>query len=86
MKTLASGVGCSVTTGYLITPLACHSLVEAITGCRVPYASGSLSGAHFVETVEDLAAVPIPADNGWLECLPEPDRRTGRDVPGGLLP
>jgi hypothetical protein len=42
---------------------------EAISGCHVPYASGSLSGTHFVERVEDLAALPIPADNGWLECL-----------------
>ena len=43
--------------------------LEAISGCRVSYASGSLSGAHFVESVEDLAFLPIPADNGWLECL-----------------
>lgn len=43
--------------------------LEAISGCRVPYASGSLSGAHIVDRVEDLASLPIPADNGWLECL-----------------
>jgi len=43
--------------------------LEAMSGCRVPYASGSLSGAHFVNRAEDLAALPIPADNGWLECL-----------------
>jgi hypothetical protein len=43
--------------------------LEAISGCRVPHASGSLSGAHFVERVEDLAALPIPAHNDWLDCL-----------------
>ncbi len=43
--------------------------LEAISGCRVPYASGSLSGAHFVDRVEDLTALPIPATNDWLECL-----------------
>ncbi len=43
--------------------------LEAISGCRVPYATGSLSGAHFVERPEDLAALRIPADNGWLERL-----------------
>ena len=43
--------------------------LEAISGCRVSYASGSLSGAHFVESVEDLASLPIPANNGWLDCL-----------------
>ncbi len=43
--------------------------LEAISGCRVPYASGSLSGAHFVERVEDLADLPIPANTDWLECL-----------------
>lgn len=43
--------------------------LEAISGCRVPYASGSLSGAHFVDQVEDLAALSIPADTTWLECL-----------------
>lgn len=43
--------------------------LEAISGCRVPHAFGSLSGAHFVERVEDLAALPIPAHNDWLDCL-----------------
>jgi hypothetical protein len=43
--------------------------LEAISGCRVPYASGSLSGTHFVERAEDLADLIIPAANGWLECL-----------------
>ena len=43
--------------------------LEAICGCHVPYASGSLSGAHFVDRVEDLAALPIPADVKWLELL-----------------
>jgi hypothetical protein len=43
--------------------------LEAISGCEVPYASGALSGAHFVKSVEDLAKLPIPADNTWLECL-----------------
>lgn len=43
--------------------------LEAISGCHVPYASGSLSGAHFVDHVEDLAALSVPADNDWLECL-----------------
>jgi hypothetical protein len=43
--------------------------LEAISGCHVPFATGSLSGAHFVEHVEDLAALPVAADNGWLECL-----------------
>lgn len=43
--------------------------LEAISGCRVPYASGSLSGAHFVERAQDLAALPIPGNEAWLTCL-----------------
>jgi hypothetical protein len=43
--------------------------LEAMSGCHVRYASGSLSPARFVERPEDLAALPIPVDNGWLECL-----------------
>lgn len=43
--------------------------LEAISGCPVRYATGSLSAVPFVERVEDLAAAPIPAANGWLQCL-----------------
>ncbi|MGA2528756.1 MAG: hypothetical protein ABSG36_06275 [Acidimicrobiales bacterium] len=43
--------------------------LEAISGCRVPFASGSLSGTHFVEDPRELASLEIPATNGWLDCL-----------------
>ena len=43
--------------------------LEAISGCKVRYATGSLSAVPFVESVEDLAALAIPAENDWLVCL-----------------
>ncbi len=43
--------------------------IEAVSGCRVPFASGSLSGTHFVQRPEDLAELALPADRSWLECL-----------------
>jgi hypothetical protein len=55
--------------------------LEAISGCRVPYAAGSLSGAHFVARVEDLAALPIPADEEWFACLREETRRLAATCP-----
>jgi len=43
--------------------------LEAACGCPVRYSQGSLAPAHFVESVDELAHLPIPASNGWLDCL-----------------
>jgi hypothetical protein len=43
--------------------------LEAWCGCPVRYAEGSLAPGHFVESVEELEAVPIPGENAWFECL-----------------
>jgi hypothetical protein len=43
--------------------------LEACAGCPVRYSDGSLAPDHFVESVEELALLPIPAANGWLECM-----------------
>ena len=33
------------------------------------YSDGSLAPAHFVASVDELAHIPIPAPNGWLDCM-----------------
>ncbi len=43
--------------------------LEAACGCPVRYAEGSLAPAHFVEAPEELADLPIPAPNGWLDRM-----------------
>jgi hypothetical protein len=43
--------------------------LEAMCGCPVRYSAGSLAARHFVESVDDLPDVPIPANEQWLECL-----------------
>jgi hypothetical protein len=43
--------------------------LEACAGCPVRYSEGSLAPGHFVDSAEELADVPIPAGNGWLECM-----------------
>jgi hypothetical protein len=43
--------------------------LEAVCGCPVRYSSGSLAPAHFVESLERLNHVPIPADNRWRDIL-----------------
>jgi hypothetical protein len=43
--------------------------LEAACGCPVRYSEGSLAPGHFVESADQLAHLPIPAPNGWLECM-----------------
>jgi hypothetical protein len=43
--------------------------LEAVCGCPVRYSQGSLAPGHFVESADELAHLPIPAPNGWLDCL-----------------
>jgi len=43
--------------------------LEAWCGCPVRYAEGSLAPSHFVGSIEELEAVPIPGQNAWCECL-----------------
>ena len=40
--------------------------LEAVCGCQVRYSEGSLAPAHFVESLDALEQIPIPAVNGWL--------------------
>jgi hypothetical protein len=43
--------------------------LEACSGCGVRHASGSLAPDACVARLDDLPLAPIPASNGWLECL-----------------
>ena len=55
--------------------------LEACCGCPVRYAEGSLAPQHFVASVEDLASLPIPAPNGWFECLGRETKRLEVQAP-----
>ncbi len=43
--------------------------LEAACGCPVRYSEGSLAPGHFVETLDALAHVPIPASDAWFDCM-----------------
>jgi len=43
--------------------------LEAACGCPVRYAEGCLAPEAFVESLDELAELPIPAQNGWLACM-----------------
>jgi len=43
--------------------------LEAVCGCPVRYSEGSLAPGHFVQSAEELAQLPIPASNAWLDCM-----------------
>ncbi len=55
--------------------------LEACCGCPVRYASGSLAPGHFAATSASLADTPIPAANGWFECLKHQTRRLAATAP-----
>ena len=55
--------------------------LEACCGCPVRYAEGSLAPGHFVEAGRDLADLPIPAPNGWFECMRRETERLQADQP-----
>ena len=44
--------------------------LEAACGCPVRYSDG-IAGArrHFVTSAEELAGLPLPAANGWLDSM-----------------
>ena len=43
--------------------------LEAICGCPVRYASGSLAPGHCIDSVDELLQMEIPANNAWVETL-----------------
>lgn len=43
--------------------------LEAMCGCPVRCATGSLAPGHRAESLAELAALPIPADDDWRQCL-----------------
>lgn len=43
--------------------------LEAVCGCGVPFAEGSLSARHFVTDVHELPELPLPGNVEWIECL-----------------
>ena len=43
--------------------------LEAICGCGVNYATGSLAPSHIAAQLEDLAQLPFPASAEWSACL-----------------
>jgi len=45
--------------------------LEAICGCGVPFAEGSLSAQEFVRDVRELPGLCLPANGEWAECLRE---------------
>ena len=45
--------------------------LEAVCGCGVPFAEGSLSAQHFVKDVQDLPGLPLPGNGEWAECFRE---------------
>jgi len=67
--------------GFSERPVSCDDFIafsapwrgvpwlEACCGCQVRYSEGSLAPAHFVETPEHLADLPIPAPNQWFERM-----------------
>jgi hypothetical protein len=55
--------------------------LEAACGCPVRYSQGSLAPTHFVASAEELAHLPIPAPNGWLDCMRRETKRMERQAP-----
>lgn len=55
--------------------------LEAACGCPVRYSQGSLAPAHFVESADELAHFPIPAPNGWLDCMGRETQRLDAQAP-----
>lgn len=55
--------------------------LEVCCGCRALYAEGSLRPEHFVDSVADLADLPIPAHNPWLATLRRETERLVAWVP-----
>ena len=55
--------------------------LEACCGCPVRYAEGSLAPQHFVQSVEDLVELPVPAANGWFERLLDETKRLQAQAP-----
>ncbi|MBN1294011.1 MAG: hypothetical protein JXB48_19400 [Candidatus Latescibacteria bacterium] len=43
--------------------------IEAICGCPVRYASGSLAPGHCVDSIDDLREYILPANKTWLKIL-----------------
>ena len=74
-------------------PVSCDDLIafsapwrgvpwlEAACGCPVRYAEGSLAPAHFVEAPDALADLPIPAPNGWFDCMRQETERLQAQQP-----
>ena len=55
--------------------------LEACCGCPVRYSQGSLAPGHFVESADELAHLPIPAPNGWLDCMRRETQRLETQAP-----
>lgn len=55
--------------------------LEAWCGCPVRYSSGSLAPEHVAETVEQLAAGPLPACPEWFELLRRETERLTATMP-----
>jgi len=55
--------------------------LEAMCGCPVRYADGSLAPGHIVASTEDLDELPIPASHSWIECMRRETRRIASEAP-----
>jgi hypothetical protein len=55
--------------------------LEACCGCPVRYSEGSLAPGHFVESPAELVDLPIPAPNGWFDCLRRETERLEAQAP-----
>jgi len=79
--------------GFADSPISCDDFIpftapwraipwlEAICGCPVKYATGSLAAGSFVASADQLTNFDIPADNEWLNCLRKETERLTSAVP-----
>jgi len=79
--------------GFADSPISCDDFIpftaawraipwlEAICGCSVKYATGSLAAGSFAASADQLTEADIPANNEWLNCLRKETERLTSAVP-----
>ncbi|MCE5249443.1 hypothetical protein LLG96_04400 [bacterium] len=55
--------------------------LEAMCGCPVRYASGSLAPGHWVDSAADLTSVALPVGGQWLDCMKKLTEDLAASVP-----
>jgi hypothetical protein len=67
------------------TPWRAVPWLEAICGCSVRYATGSLAPEQWAESAEELAELAPPVSVRWWDCLAEQTRLLGDDLPDDVF-